>query len=246
MSLNVIDFGILIILAIGACKGYFKGLIGSCVGLVGGILALILANAYYKEFVGLLNEYLGVLDKFYNFMLDKMPLFIQNLTMPIDENGLYMFKTLVDKLMIPEWVKTQILTLANSLANTTEAIGISNVGEMMTYIICLMIINLLAFLLLWFLISKGVNLIASFLTNSMDSVIILGKVNRLSGLLVGALLYSLIIAVFVGMSTMVIDILPHFEDSKITVMADLSDKSMLVPYFKQGYKLLLSKFISFI
>ncbi|SMB87669.1 Colicin V production protein [Desulfonispora thiosulfatigenes DSM 11270] len=245
MRFSLIDVLIILILFSGAYKGYYRGMVGSVFGLIKTILALIIANKYSKPIVGFLDERFGIIEKLYNLLHGKMPLALEGMTMPVVGNGSDMISIFINSMMLPEWIKEKLNIFALGSTELAKGLGISNMGDLLTYLIVVTLIKIIVFLLLWSFISSIISSISLMFTRKLDKLF-LGKLNRIIGLVVGLALNSLIILVLVGMLTAYTAIIPDIGDNILAKIAGSINKSFLVPYYQAGFKLLFSKFISFI
>ncbi|MDK2822762.1 MAG: hypothetical protein PWQ67_2040 [Clostridia bacterium] len=245
MNFNFIDFAIIILLILGAFNGYRQGFIGSLVGFLGSIVALLLSIKFYKPFAGLLNEKFGILSSIHGFLSEHLPLPVEVSTAPINQTGLNILIMKVNSMTLPEFIKQQVIEQAQNLAHTAGQFGIANAGELLTYIVAITLLNGLALLLLWFLIDKILFIVAKILSRSLDNTF-LGGVNRIAGLVMGIAINALGLIVFVGILTLFLEVTGQARSSMLVALAKTANQSVLVPYFKQGYNIILSKVISFI
>jgi len=245
MNFNFIDFAIIILLALGALNGFRNGFIGSLVGFVGSIAALLLSIKFYRPFAVLLNEKFGILSVVHGFLSKNLPLPLEVSSAPISQSGIDVLAMNISKMALPEFIKIQVIEQAQSLSLTAGQLGLTTVGEMLTFIVATTLLNGLALLLLWFIVDKILSLVAKILSRSLDNTF-LGGINRFAGLLVGAALNALGLMVVIGILTLFLEVTSQAQTSILVAIAKTVNQSVLVPYFKQGYEVILSKVISFI
>ncbi|MFZ7102957.1 MAG: CvpA family protein [Peptococcaceae bacterium] len=245
MIFNFVDFAIIILLLLGALNGYRKGFIGSLVGFIGSIAALLLSVKFYKPFAGLLNEKFGILSGIHGFLTNNIPLPVEVSTVPINEWGLEALMLKVNSMFLPDFIKNQIIEQIRSYAQIAGQLGLTNAGELLTYIVAITLLNGLALILLWFIIDKAFIIIAGIFSKSLDKTF-LGGVNRVGGLVVGISLNILGLMVFFGVFSLFLEVTSQAQSSMLVAIAKTVNQSALVPYFKEGYSIVLSKVINLI
>jgi len=245
MGFNFIDYAIIILLLLGALNGFRKGFIGSIVGFLGSIAALLLSVKFYKSFAGLLNEKYGILSSIYGFLAEHMPLPLEVSTAPLNATGINLLILKLNSMTLPEFIKTQVANQAQDLFQSASQLGLSTIGEVLTYIVATTLLNGLAFIILCFLLTNLLHLVARILSKSLDNTF-LGGINRFGGLVVGAGLNGLGLMVFIGIFTLFLEVAGQADSSMLVAIGNTANQSVLVPYFKQGYGILLSKAISLI
>lgn len=245
MGFNLIDFAIVILLIIGAINGYRKGFIASLVGFLGSIVALFLSIKFYRPFAGVLNEKFSILAGIHGFLAKHLPLPLEVSTAPVNQRGIEVLAVSINKMMLPEFIKDQVIEQAHNLAQTVGQLGLSTIGDLLTFIIATTLLNGLALLILWFLIDKSILLMAKILSKSLDNTF-LGGINRFGGLLVNTALNVIAMMVIIGIFTFFLEVTSQANSSMLVAIAKTVNQSVLVPYFKQGYVVILSKVISFI
>ena len=243
MDFNIVDVIIIILVGLGAVKGYRRGFFGSLVGLFGTLFALLITVKTYKPVVEFLEEKFALLEIVHGFLVKNLPLPLEVSTAPLNAQGLSILADRIQNMFLPLFLKEKIMSLAFELSFTVAQMGITTVGELLNYVLAILFINGLVFLLLWFIISAGMRLISKLLTDSLDDTI-LGSLNRLAGLVVGTTINIVVLMVVIGvMSTFFGNIGQAANDLPAAWVAPL-EKSVLLPYFMQAYGLILSKSIS--
>lgn len=243
MNFNLVDIGIILLLFLGALNGYRKGFIGSLVGFMGSIAALFLSIKFYKAFAVFLNEKFGLLASIHGFISKNIPFPLEISTAPINEWGLTTLALKINSMVLPEFIKKQIIEQIYSYSQIADQLGISGAGELLTYIVSITLLNGLALVLLWFIIDKALVITAHIFSRSLDNTF-LGGINRIGGLLMGSALNILALMVFFGIFTIFLEVTSQGQTSILVTIAKTVNQSVLVPYFKEGYSVVLSKVVS--
>ncbi|MFZ5945012.1 MAG: CvpA family protein [Bacillota bacterium] len=243
MDFNFIDFAIIILLMLGALNGFRQGFIGSLVGFLGSIAALLISIKYYKPFAGLLNEKFGILSGIHGFLTEHLPLPLDVSAFPVNNIGLSVLEMKIETMVLPEFIKKQVIEHAANFAGTSELLGLSNIGELLTYLVAVTLLNGLALLLLWVILNNVFLICAKVFSKSLDNTF-LGSINRLGGLFVGTVLNALGLVVFIGIFTLFLQVTEHADSSMLVAVAKTVNQSTLVPFFQEGYKIILGKIIS--
>ncbi|MGI6227776.1 MAG: CvpA family protein [Peptococcales bacterium] len=245
MNFNFIDFIIIILLFCGGFYGYRKGFIGSIVGFIGSILALVLAVKFYKPFADFLNSKFGLLQGIHGFLVEHLPLPVEVSTAPLSKSGFHLLAYKVYSMALPDFIKEQIVNEAEKLILSANQLGLTTIGEVLIYIIAMTLLNGLALILLWVLLTNLLRILAKILSKTLDNTF-LGSINRFGGLIVGTALNILGLTIFLGMFTLFLEVVGQANASVLVAVGKTVNQSVLVPYFIQGYQLLLSKLISLI
>jgi len=245
VNFNFIDFAIIILLILGGLSGYRQGFIGSIVGFLGSIIALILSIQFYKPFAGLLNTKFGILSSIHSFLTEHLPLPLEVSTAPLNAAGINLLILKVNTMALPEFIKKQIIEQAQGLIYSASQFGLTTIGEVLTFIVAMTLLNGLALIILWFLLTNLLHLAAKILSKSLDNTL-LGGINRLGGLFVGTALNVLGLMVFFGVFTLFLEVTGQASSSMLVAISKTVNQSVLVPYFKEGYAILLSKVIKLI
>jgi len=245
LNFNFIDFAIIILLMLGGVNGYGKGFIGSIVGFLGSILALVLAVRFYKPFAGLLNAKFGILSGIHSFLTEHLPLPLEVSTAPLNAAGINLLMIKVNSMVLPQFIKEKIISEAQEIIYGASQLRLTTIGEVLTFIVAITLLNGLALIILWFLLTNLLHLAARLLSKSLDNTF-LGGINRLGGFMVGIALNALGLMVFFGIFTLFLEVTDQAGSSMLAAIGKTVNQSYLVPYFKEGYGVLLSKVISLI
>ncbi|KJS20034.1 MAG: hypothetical protein VR72_16475 [Clostridiaceae bacterium BRH_c20a] len=245
MGFNFIDFAIIILMLLGALNGFRQGFIGSIVGFLGSIVALLLSVKFYKTFAGLLDGKFGILSGIYGFLAEHMPLPLEVSTAPLNTTGINLLILKLNSMNLPEFFKGQVTNQAHELLQSASQLGLSTIGEVLTYIVATTLLNGFALIFLWFILTNLLHLVARILSKSLDNTF-LGGINRFGGLVVGAGLNALGLMVFIGIFTLFLEVVGQADASMLVAIGKTVNQSVLVPYFKLGYGIILSKVISLI
>lgn len=245
MEFNFIDFGIMILVGFAAINGFRKGFIGSMVGFFGSIIALVLAIKLYRPFAGLLNAKFGILAIIHSFLANHLPLPQEVSAVPINGMGSDLLIYKISNMALPGFIKTQIIEQAQEIMLISAQLGLTTIGEVLIFIVAKTLLNGLALIILWVLLTNLLHLTGTILSKSLDNTL-LGGINRLGGLIVGMALNCLGLMVFFGIFTLFLEVTSQANSSSLVKIGNTVNQSVLVPYFIKGYELLLSRVLSFI
>lgn len=245
VNFNFIDFTLIILLALGALNGYRKGFIGSIVGLLGSIIALFLSIKFYRPMADLLNSKFAILEGTHSFLVKHLPFPLEVSTAPLNAIGLDLLILKVKSMALPEFIQEQIIQEGQKIVSSALDLGITTIGEVLTYIVATTLLNGLALVILWFILTNLIYLAARVLGKSLDNTF-LGSINRLAGLFLGLVLNALGLMVFFGIFTLFLEITDQANSSMLVTIGKTVNQSVLVPYFKEGSTFLLSKLISMV
>lgn len=245
MKLNFIDFAIIILFGLAAIKGYRKGFIGSLIGFLGGIIALVLSIQLYIPFAGLLNAKFGILSSIHSFLTQHLPLPLEVSAVPINARGTNILLEKIQGMALPQFIKIQVIEQAQEIMLSSAQLGLNTIGEVLIFLVARTLLNGLALIILWVVLTNLLHWVAVILSKSLDSTF-LGGVNRLGGLVVGIALNSLALMVFFGIFTLFLEVINQADSSMLVAIGKNVNQSVLVPYLLEGYKLVLGKVISFI
>ncbi len=219
--MNYLDIGILILLILGAVRGYRRGLLNALTGLVGIIFGAAIASSWARPTAEYVDAQYRITNKISVWLLDKLPDIVS--IESSNDNGLLagLFQALTDKIM-------------------AESAVVSNVGVL--YNISFTLLVILVFLVLMFIAALLLRLVAVLITRTIKHTVF-GGVNRLGGLIVGVGTTTIVI----GLILMVI---APFVTVGASAGADgifgsvglLVNTSVLAPEIAGVFQLLLDKF----
>lgn len=190
--MNIVDIVIILLIALGAYRGYKRGLLNALGGLFGWVISLIVAFTFNSNFKAFLDKQFNLTPSVGSWMGDKFPLpagFEETNSSPQE------IQQVVEALPMPAFMQD---IMVENIAVMGEQEGApENLSHIFGYGIAEMLIAGLAFLLLFFLVSLIIKFILGFLTKGL-SLTPLGGLNRLGGLVIGGAVYSLILAIIAG------------------------------------------------
>lgn len=246
MKFNYLDFAIIILLSFAAIKGYRKGFIESLVGFLGSIVALVLSVKLNKPFAGLLNEKFGILSCIHGFLAQHMPFPLEVSTVFVNNPvGRELFLQKINNMALPAFIKMEIIEEIEEILLSSAQLGLATIGEVFTYLVARTLLNGLALIILWIVLSNLLRLAANILSKSLDNTI-LGGINRLGGLIITLALNCLGLMIFFGIFTLFLKVLNQGNSTLWTVIGTAINQSVLVSYLLEGYRLLLSRVINLI
>lgn len=196
-SAAIVDIVLIIIMAVFAVYGFIKGFTSLIVSFLAGILTLVLSFVLCNNAADFLNRIFGMTDKISASLTNALPnLFGEDLmNMPVSlvtENNL-------GSLSVPKFIVKLLLKIASDGSVPAETPVVEVLAPAFAYYIAVVIGFVLCYILfriLFFLLGK--------LFKGVNAIPVLGTVNRLLGLLLGAIQGFIII--YIALS--VVDILP--------------------------------------
>lgn len=192
-----IDVILICLMAVFAVYGFIKGFTSLIVSFLAGILTLVLSFVLCSNAASFLNRVFGMTDKISESLAGALPnLFGEELmNMPVflvNENNL-------GSLSVPKFIVQLLLKIASDGSVPPETPVVEVLAPTFAYYIAVVIGFILCYILfriLFFLLGK--------LFKGVNAIPVLGSVNRLLGLLLGAI--QGFIVVYIALS--VVDILP--------------------------------------
>lgn len=190
--MNLVDIIIVIIIALGAFKGFKRGLINTLGGLFGWAVALVLAVIYNTNFKSFLDQQFGLTAKLGDWLGERFPL-----PAGVDEasSSAADIELVVESLPMPAFMQDILSDKATSLS--AQESGPESLSMVFGHGIAEMLVIGLSFLLLFFIISFIIKILLKIVSKGVGVTPLRG-INRIGGFIVGAGLYSFILAVVIG------------------------------------------------
>lgn len=220
--MNLLDAIITIILAVGAWRGYRRGLIITVGGFLGFLGGIWLAGRYYLALSQYLGEKLGLKEVFARVLIP----FCADVPTSTPGSGLPLSPSDPGFTGYPQSFWEPWLGLKAGIGGATLA-----------HLLAGALVKLIAFFLLWGIVSYLIWWLAIVLTR-VARLFFLGGVNRLGGLGLGLITRALGLVVFIGMLSPVIlslaaSLSPDLQWGQ--VLTKIWNTSLLVPYFMKSW-----------
>ncbi len=223
---NWIDGVIVIILLLGAWRGFHNGFTKTLISLLGSVVGFIAAIFYYPAVAAWFNSNWHLNQKIVDFIAPKIN--IPTMSLSEADPIAYLMKQLAT-LKLPQSVLDQLRKAIESIGTINLQSMSSNLGELVATMLANLLISALAFLA----IVLAVNLAASLLLFLLRNVLRVagGTSDKISGLLVGLLQSFAILIVIIAV---VLPILSSTSQSGLTTAVTesfLANKMMKFFYF---------------
>lgn len=226
--MNLLDGIILVLLVVGAYRGFRRGLIGTAAGLLGFLGGVWLAGRYYIPFARILEQRLGLEDLFTRILAP----FCAGMPVTGGAGGIPFLDSAPGM---------AITGFPPSLWEPVQALNSGIGGVTIARILADSLVKLLAFFIVYALVSFCLGSLAGFLGGILTRVVnmvLLGGVNRMGGLALGLVTSALFVVVAVGMLTpFVFGLalgLPGAEGLRLALLNNWST-SVLIPYFTKSW-----------
>lgn len=231
--MNIVDYIIIGLFLIGMVNGFRKGFLGSLVGIFGSIVGLITAYKCYPYLTGWADHQFQVLERLNRFLQEGLvlPQSVAKLKIALPTQGLADY---LDKITLPAALKTQLIVYLQGLEETVGPQASSLLGDILHRFLATVIINGLAFLIIWFVITGFFQVIAA-LFSRMTQHSILGGLDRVGGLLLGAALTALTLTIMLGLAAPLLNAADLAEPSFFSGVFKTIGEAWLVPYFISLY-----------
>jgi len=243
MNFNLIDLLLIVFLLIGLIKGYKKGLLSSLVGLGSSILGLFIAIKTHSFLVEWLEAQYQSVSKLALYFGERLSLSEavsewQIGTLPLAEPS-----TAWESLQLPEILKAQLLEFSQGMSESFRLAAEASIGDVLYLFLANIVLNLLAIILIWFVINKGLCLMAYFFT-SLTKDTFLGSINRIGGVCVGLLIRVLILTIIIGLSNPLFNVAPHTEPSFLSAVLMTISEARLIPCFTLLFSILTGQMLT--
>jgi len=239
--LNIVDLIIIGFFIIGMLSGYRKGFLGSLVGIFSSIIGLVAAYKYYSLLTGWADRQYQATEKLNQFLREHLvlpqPVSQIEITLPATGLGEYL-----DKLSLPATLKTQLSAYLQKLAETVSEQASALLGDILHQFIAAVVINGLAFIIIWFVVDRIIMLSALLFSRFIKDSF-LGGFDRLGGLFLGFILTALTLTIVVGLATPLLNLADMAEPSLLSAVIKNIGEARLVPCFASLFSFLSTKVI---
>lgn len=227
--MNIVDYIIIGVFIIGMASGFRRGFLGSLVGIFGSLIGLVTAYKFYPQLTAWADQAFQASEKFGLFLREYLvlPQAVSRLKIALPTENLAGY---LDRTDLPAAVKTQ---LGSYLQGLTDAVGQDApalLGDMLHQFLATVIINALAFMILWFVVSSFIRLFAVLFSRLIEHSVF-GSFDRLAGMLLGAALTALTLTIVLGLAAPLLNVANLAEPSFFSGILQTIGEARLVPYF---------------
>lgn len=190
--MNLLDWGIVICLVLGALGGLRRGLVRSLLGLAGLVVGAILASQLYRPLCTLLETHYSWVSRLAGGIAPHLPLASTVASLPADQG-----RALTDAIQVldlPAFITRYLTASAGSVSALPAG---ATVGQALAYILASAIIGVLCFVAIFFAVQLAVTLVGGLLSRAV-SVTPLGLVDHLAGLVLGAGWAAIMLTLVIG------------------------------------------------
>ncbi len=203
--MNVIDLGIIIVLALGFVLGWYKGFLVSVLNLASYVISWVVAFFAYPQLAAYIQQTdLGSTLLYYTAGAEKLSdMSVANV--PIHAIGFDRIKEILSTSDIPKTVETMMLE--NIQNNAFSSMGISTLSDYFNQTLINLSLSLISFLIIFF----AVKLICLFIIGFVDFVVklpVLKQCDKLIGGAVGIVLSMVFIWVVFAIVPILMSVLP--------------------------------------
>lgn len=192
--MNLADLVIIVTVVWGAWFGCRKGLIISLSKLVGYILGLIAAVAFYKPLANLLGSVMG-LDKIFSRIASVVMHLPANLrNVPIKSLSMTKVQQISGSINIPDAYQKYLHEMINQLGIASKRGDVSTIGDALNHMAGGVILQLVTFIILMFAVERAIAILSRILSKAMHYTPV-GIVDQGGGLVLGAARSFVLIAI---------------------------------------------------
>ncbi len=194
--MNILDGIILAVLVWGAWRGYRQGALNALTGLAGYLVGLVVAGVYTRGVTLYLESNFGLVSSLAVKLKSALPLSAPVAQLDMGLVGTADITPLLEQTPLPGFLQDR---LAGYVASPVTAMpAVKYLGDAIAQGLALMLMQAAVFLGLSFLVVVMLKLVAAFLTRGLRATP-LGPVNDLLGMVVGAGVKALVLAVLLGL-----------------------------------------------
>lgn len=234
---QIVDLILVVIIILGVYTGLKKGLIGAIAGLVGNIIGFYVAYNYYWLLV-------AVADNTFKLKKSLQLFFKEHLTLPQALMGIPLDgpKSLLPGFNLPPLIKTELTEFMQSLGSGLSSDAV--LGDVIYRFLATALLNIVAFIIIWYVVALTIQLLVH-LYQKVAQHSVLGILDKLGGLVIGAILSVLSLSITVGLLNPFIQMTALSEVAFFNVMAEYFNTSIIVSNLLQIFHYLTGKITAF-
>lgn len=203
--MNWVDFAIAAMVLFGAWSGYRKGFLVAFSKLAGYILGFIGALAFYKPFAGFLGGTCGLEPTVVKTVARVVSLPDQIQQTPIQNLSLAKVQGVLDSMALPVMYKKQVGAMVLELGTITKRADVFTISDALYHLVAGVILQILAFIILIFLIELVTALILKGVASLM-SYTPAGVLDKGAGLILGSTKSILVVTVMLAVVNPILSI----------------------------------------
>lgn len=235
MHYNYLDLAVLLLLLVGALRGFYKGFSHTLFSFTGKLLAILLSARFLTVFIEYFNLREIFMPNLAKIIFPYIPLSDEVKFLPLAPD--------LSELNLPGLAS--ISREINKMYQSLTFLQPNNIGELLSLVLAKYILIVLAFLFLFFVFLLAFSIGKKLFDKIIGSFVLFGALNRILGFVFGAGIWVLLLSLFLGFSK---DILFFFAFSKkgfFYEFKNLIDSSFTIDYFYYLYSLFITEGIKF-
>ena len=210
--MNIIDLGIVIILALGFILGWYKGFLVSALNLGSYVISWVIALCTYSTLASYIQHTkLGSTLLYFAAGAEKLSdMSVANV--PVNEIGFERIKQILSTSGIPNAVEGMMLE--NIETNAFQSLGITTLSDYFNQTLINLSLSLLSFLIIFF----AVKLVCLFIIGLVDYVVklpVLKQCDKIIGGVIGVLLATVAVWVILSVLPIFMSVLPLDDLSEL-------------------------------
>lgn len=238
--MNIVDILIIGFLLMGSLIGYKRGLLGSIVGLFSSLIGLFVAYKYYLNLGQWFNTQYQLQAKVGEFLNDNLVLPQAVSQFEVKAIHLPNISTYLDKIEIPITLKSQLVNYLSVLNTETLWQSGTTLGDILHQYVASAIINGLSFLLIWFIVDRGIMLVSLLYSRVINNTV-LGGFDRTGGLIIGSAVSVLAITIIIGVISPLLNMADMADNTLFAAVMKTLGESKLVPHFTFLFTIITDK-----
>lgn len=233
-GLNIIDLIILAFLLLAAIQGYRRGFLYSLADFFGWLAGLVVAYFFYPTLVQNADKVFHLQEKLSGY-------FMHNLVLPeflgsfrLGGSVVAEISAQLEKLALPDSFKASLLEYVGKLGQSIMTLTLQ---QIVNEFLATIVINALAFILIWLVVDKAILLVAMLLA-ALSRKTILGGLDRIAGLALSLAVTFLTITIVLGLFQPLITVANHVSPTLFSSVTKTFGDAKLLVYFQQVFSFL--------
>lgn len=238
--MNWIDFIIFIFLLFGLWKGFRRGFLNTLVGFGSLLFAFFVAWQTHSFLAHWLDRRFGWTGKLTQYLTAHLPLTATVGNIEMESFASPETDNLLETPQITGRFKVQLLDFLQKIGEQIGWGPDTCLGDVFYLFLATLILKLVAIIIIWFLVHKGLLLISALLTRLLDDTF-WGSCNQMGGLCLGLLIRLLVLTIIIGFASPLLPLAQHMEPSFFSQILQTAAQSFFVPQFAAVFPLLTGK-----
>lgn len=240
--MNIVDLVIIVLLLLGAVDGYKKGFVGSLVGVAGSIIGLVAAYKYYAVFEKWLDGRLGIEKALGRFIGEHVTLPQAVSQFKLGDSLFNDVGSYLEGLQFNPQIKAQLLTYLDKIEKSVGGSLQLSLNEIVYQYLAVILLSTASFLFIWFAANLVLQILAAFFRSLINTTPI-GSLDRLGGIVTGAVISALFVMVIIGLFTPLITMAGIADLGLLAPVIRGFENSAFVPFFLSCFTFFFSKLI---